>query len=74
MRCVVQEMEMITQIELQRRAEQLREREKELDCLYALSNLIEQPGISLEGILQGTVRLLPPCLEVSRSHLRADPP
>ena len=51
---------MITQIELQRRAEQLREREKELDCLYALSNLIEQPGISLEGILQGTVRLLPP--------------
>jgi len=35
------------------------ERVKELNCLYGISNLIEQPGISLEEILQGTVDLIP---------------
>jgi PAS domain S-box-containing protein len=38
----------------------LRERVKELSCLYGLAKLIERPGISLEEILEGIVRLLPP--------------
>jgi signal transduction histidine kinase/DNA-binding response OmpR family regulator len=37
----------------------LRERVKELNCLYGISAIIEKPGISLEEILQGTVDLLP---------------
>ena len=37
----------------------LRERDKELNCLYNLAQLIEQSGDSLDGILQGTVDLLP---------------
>ncbi len=46
--------------ELQQQARQLAERVKELDCLYGISNLIETPDISIEGILRGTVELLPP--------------
>ena len=38
---------------------QLRERIKELDCLYRLTNLIEQYGGELDKILQDTVELLP---------------
>jgi len=38
---------------------QLRERIKELDCLYRLTNLIEQHENSLDDILQGAVELLP---------------
>jgi PAS domain S-box-containing protein len=38
----------------------LRERVKELTCLYSLAKLIERPGISLEEILEGIVELLPP--------------
>jgi len=38
----------------------LRERVKELTCLYNLVQLAERPGIILEDILQGTVELLPP--------------
>lgn len=37
----------------------LRERIKELTCLYSLAQLVERPGIQLEGILRGTVELLP---------------
>jgi len=37
----------------------LRERVKELTCLYSLAQLTERPGITLEEILQGVVRLLP---------------
>ncbi|MCJ7544171.1 MAG: ATP-binding protein [Phycisphaerae bacterium] len=32
---------------------------KELTCLYSLSQLAERPRISLAGVLQGTVELLP---------------
>ncbi len=39
---------------------ELRERVKELNCLYGLSSLVEEPDISLEGIIQGTVDLIPP--------------
>ena len=38
----------------------LRERIKELNCLYGLSKLVEKPNISLEKIFQGMVRLFPP--------------
>lgn len=37
----------------------VRERVKELNCLYSISTLIETPGISLEEILQGVVDLIP---------------
>ncbi|HOB76235.1 MAG TPA: ATP-binding protein [Phycisphaerae bacterium] len=38
----------------------LRERVKELTCLYSLAQLVERSGISLAEILQGAVELLPP--------------
>lgn len=37
----------------------LGERVKELQCLYAISELLERPNISLEEILQGTVDVIP---------------
>jgi len=37
----------------------LRERVKELTCLYGIARLVSQPGITLEGILGGIVELLP---------------
>jgi PAS domain S-box-containing protein len=61
-RIVISDITQLRQAEeaRQRLADDLKERVKELDCLYGISALIEQPGISLEGILQGAVRLLPP--------------
>ncbi|MDM8007033.1 MAG: ATP-binding protein [Phycisphaerae bacterium] len=38
----------------------LRERVKELTCLYSLAQLVEPSGISLAEILQGAAELLPP--------------
>jgi len=38
----------------------LRERVKELTCLYGIAQIAGQPGISLEQILQGIVAILPP--------------
>ncbi len=38
----------------------LRERVKELNCLYSLSSLTQRPGISLPELMQGAVELLPP--------------
>jgi len=38
-------------------------REKELRCLLDLSRLVETPGIDLEGILAGTVHILPPAMK-----------
>jgi nitrogen-specific signal transduction histidine kinase len=38
----------------------LRERVKELTCLYEIARLGAQPSLSLEEILQGIVELLPP--------------
>jgi PAS domain S-box-containing protein len=47
--------------ELQRaQMRELRERNKELNCLYGTSKLIEQADLSLPEILQGTVELIPP--------------
>ncbi len=38
----------------------LRERVKELTCLYGIAKLVGRPGISLEELLQDAVELLPP--------------
>jgi signal transduction histidine kinase len=44
-----------------RRAQvEVRERVKELTCLYGIAKLVEQPELSIQGILQGIVELLPP--------------
>jgi PAS domain-containing protein len=40
-------------------ARALRERVKELNCLYGISHLLEEPDISLRELLQGTADLLP---------------
>jgi len=37
----------------------LGERVKELDCFYKISNLVEQPDVSLDEIYQGIVDLIP---------------
>lgn len=41
----------------------LRERIKELTCLYGITQLVEQPGIQLDEILAGIVELLPPAMQ-----------
>lgn len=38
----------------------LRERVKELTCLYEIARLVAQPDLSLEKMVQGIVELLPP--------------
>ncbi len=45
--------------DLRQRTHDLRERLKELNCLYAISALAEQPNITLEDIIQGTVDAIP---------------
>ena len=37
----------------------LRERVKELTCLYSLAQITQRPGVTFDEILQGTVELLP---------------
>ncbi|MBA7534072.1 Sensor histidine kinase RcsC [subsurface metagenome] len=46
-------------LDLNKRTNELKERVKELNCLWEISNLIEKPDISLEAIIKGTVNLLP---------------
>lgn len=53
----------------------LRERVKELTCLYGIARLVAQPGISLEEVLQGIVELLPPAWlypEIASSRIILD--
>ncbi len=38
----------------------LRERVKELSCLYGIASLIQQSGDSMDAILKGTVEIIPP--------------
>jgi PAS domain S-box-containing protein len=42
---------------------QLRERVKELNCLYGISKLIHDTDLSLREILQGTLERIPPALQ-----------
>ncbi|MBW1863306.1 MAG: sigma 54-interacting transcriptional regulator, partial [Deltaproteobacteria bacterium] len=44
---------------LQKKRHELQERVKELTCLYAISNLFENPGLSVEDIFKRTLNLLP---------------
>jgi len=46
--------------ELPENRHQLKERIKELKCLYAISRLIEKRGISLDEIFQGVLQFIPP--------------
>jgi PAS domain S-box-containing protein len=45
---------------LHERTHQLRERAKELNCLYAISKLLEKPDIPMEEIFAKTVNVIPP--------------
>jgi len=59
-----------------RRAQtKLRERVKELYCLYGIARLVEEPGISLEKILGGIADLLPPAMrypDISSARILLD--
>jgi hypothetical protein len=48
---------------LEKVSHDLRERVKELNFLYGISNLLERPGTSLEEIIKGTLRILPAALQ-----------
>ena len=53
----------------------LRERVKELTCLYGISKIVEKPDISLEEILHNTVQLIPPAWqypEITSSRIVLD--
>lgn len=43
----------------------LGERLKEMTCLYGISELAARPGISVEEVLRGIVKLLPPAMQYS---------
>ena len=45
---------------LQRRTHDLRERIKEISCLYNISSLVQKDGLSLEEIFEDTANLIPP--------------
>jgi len=49
-----------TEETLRRRTHDLGERVKELNCLFGLSRLDEEPAITLDGVLQGLADILPP--------------
>ena len=38
----------------------LGERVKELRCLYGINEITEQPGVTIEGIMEGVLELIPP--------------
>ncbi|MGD8521217.1 MAG: cache domain-containing protein [Desulfobacterales bacterium] len=46
--------------ELQNSMNAVRERIKELNCLFEISRLVERRGLTLDEILQGIVELIPP--------------
>lgn len=48
---------------LHKRTRDLGERVKELNCLYAISKVVEKPDISLDEIVQGIVDLIPPACQ-----------
>lgn len=63
------------QEELRNEKRRLAERIKELNCLYGISRLIDESDSTLEGILQGTVDLLPQAWqypEIARARITLD--
>ncbi|MCP4575527.1 MAG: PAS domain S-box protein, partial [Deltaproteobacteria bacterium] len=55
--------EKITEEALREAMHALGERVKELNCLYAFSNLVDKPGISLDEIFQGVLDLIPAAMQ-----------
>ncbi|MGA1841015.1 MAG: ATP-binding protein [bacterium] len=51
--------------ELEKRTHDLIKRIKELNCLYAISNIVEKSWISLEEIIQRIVDIIPPSWQYS---------
>lgn len=49
----------LAQGELEKRTHELKERIKELNCLYTISGIVEKEGTTLEEILQKTVDMVP---------------
>jgi len=52
--------EMRVRDEMLKQTHDLGERVKELNCLYRISNLVEQRGVTLEVILKETANIIPP--------------
>jgi len=52
--------ENLSKKELNKQSHDLTERVKELHCIYSFGILIDTQDISMEGILQGSVDLIPP--------------
>lgn len=53
----------------------LRERVKELSCLYGIALMVEKPKIALDEILQGIAELLPPAMlypQIARAQITFD--
>lgn len=53
----------------------LRERVKELTCLYTVAHLADRPGLGLDEMLQCVVELLPPAwqfTDIARARIRLD--
>ena len=44
---------------LTKQTHDLKERIKEINCLYSISKIVEKPDISLEEIYQGVIELIP---------------
>jgi two-component system, NtrC family, sensor kinase len=47
-----------TDVDLERKTDELKRRIRELDCLYGISTLIMRPGITLPQIIEGTCKLI----------------
>ena len=50
---------------LRKRTRELKERVKELNCLYRFHRLLEQPGMSLDDIFKGVLNILRPSFRYS---------
>jgi len=48
---------------LRKQAQELRNRVKELNCLYGISSLVERLGTSLEEMVQETLHIIPPAYQ-----------
>ena len=62
----------VSENDLDQLRKELSERTKEMNCLYAISRLRDEPGISADKILQEIVRLIPPAWqfpEITRARL-----
>ncbi|MHA1932232.1 MAG: PAS domain-containing protein, partial [Promethearchaeota archaeon] len=56
----------ITEEKLRKSELKLQERVKELGCIYKLSKLIDNPNVSPESLIYGTLELIPSALQFSK--------